>query len=113
MTATTVLRSEPHNRSTHLPPARFHSPRGALGALGLLVALPITIVFGMLFPVGGEVVVHLVLVLGVLSSVSIVGLGVWAMVAGPATGTPQELRLLYLLPFAWFLFVSTRRSSAR
>jgi hypothetical protein len=195
---TTVLRSEPLNRSARLSLAHIRSARGALGALGLLLALPITIVYQMFFPVGAEVVIHLALavgtlliglsvfdfetpswlnsvtcvaastlaiiflgqglaeltqnetlkniaysreigawgemitittvmgwfimvaltqgrgptmLLGILSSSLIVAIGLWSILFAPPTGTPQEMRLLFLLPIAWFLFVSTRRTS--
>jgi len=48
--------------------------------------------------------------IGVVSAALIAGLSIWVIVAGPATGTPDTLRLLFLVPIAWFLFVSTRRS---
>jgi hypothetical protein len=51
------------------------------------------------------------MILGVLSSTLIVGLGVWSVLFAPPTGTPQEMRLLFLLPIVWFLFVSARRTS--
>jgi hypothetical protein len=51
--------------------------------------------------------------LGVLSAALVVGLLIWVMVVGPPEGTPQALQLLLLLPFVWYLFVSTRRSRAR
>jgi hypothetical protein len=195
---TTVLRSEPLNRSTRLSFAQLRSVRGAIGALVLLLALPITIVYQMLFPVGAEVVIHIALalgtfviglsvfdfetpswlksvtcvaasalafiflaqglaeltqnetlkniaysreigawgetitmtvlmgwfiavalthgrgptmILGVLSSALIVGLGGWSLLFAPPSGTPQEMRLLFLLPIVWFLFVSARRTS--
>jgi hypothetical protein len=197
---TTVLHSGPDHRSMRGASARFHSPRGALGALVLLLALPITIVYSMFFPVGAEAVIHFALavgtfliassvfdfdtpswlqwvacvagsalgliflgqglaeltqndalrnfafsrelggwgemlaislvmtwfvavaltqgrgptmVLGVLSSALAVALGVWSIVWGGSAGTPQELRLLFLLPIAWFLFVSARRPYVR
>jgi len=51
------------------------------------------------------------MILGVLSSAFIVGLGTWSILFAPPSGTPQAMRLLFLLPIAWFLFVSTRRAS--
>jgi len=60
---TTVLRSEPLNRPARLSFAHIRSARGALGALGLPLALPITIVNQMFFPVGAEVI-HLALAVG-------------------------------------------------
>jgi hypothetical protein len=51
--------------------------------------------------------------LGVLSAALVIGLLFWVMLVGPPEGTPEALRLLLLLPFAWYLFVSTRRSRAR
>jgi hypothetical protein len=194
---TTVVRSEPLDRSARLSFAHIRSARGVLGALGLLLALPITIGYQILFPVGAEVVIHVALavgtllvglsafdfdtpswlasvtcvaasalaiiflgqglaeftqseglkniafsreigawgemitvtmvmvwfiavavthgrgptmILGILSSALTVGLGVWSVLFAPPAGTPQEMRLLFLLPIAWFLFVSTRRT---
>ncbi len=51
--------------------------------------------------------------LGVASAGAVAGLSTWALIAGPATGTPELLRLLFVLPIAWFLFVSTRRLAGR
>jgi hypothetical protein len=51
------------------------------------------------------------MILGVLSSAFIVGLGAWSILFAPPSGTPQEMRLVFLLPIAWFLFVSARRTS--
>jgi hypothetical protein len=51
--------------------------------------------------------------LGVLSAALVIGLLLWVMLVGPPEGTPEALRLLLLLPFVWYLFVSTRRSRAR
>ena len=196
--ATTVVHSEPLNRSTHLSFADVRSARGALGALVLLSALPITIVYQLFIPVGAEAVIHFALavgtllvglsvfdfatpswlksvtcvaasalaviflaqglgeltqnetlknfafsrelggwgemmtisiimvwfmavalthglgptmIVGVLSPAFVIGLGAWSVVFAPPTGTPQELRLLFLLPIVWFLFVSAQRTS--
>jgi hypothetical protein len=49
---------------------------------------------------------------GVVSAALVIGLSVWGTFAGPSAGTPAELRLLFLLPIAWLLFVSTRRRRA-
>ena len=179
--------------------AQIRSPRGALGALALLLALPITIAYSMFFPVGAEVVIHFALafgtffiglsvfdfetppwlnaltcvaasvlaliflaqgvaeltqnetlrsvafsleiggwgesitialvmvwlmavalmqgrgptmILGVLSSALVVCLLVVSFVVTPQTGLPQVMRLFFLLPIAWFLFVSTREKHA-
>ena len=196
---TTVFRSEPLNRSARFSLAQVRSPRGAFGALALLLALPITIVYSIFFPVGAESVIHIALavgtfliglsvvdfqapswlkaitciaasalaaiflaqglsdvtpnetlknlafsrelggwgeaitismvmvwfmavarthtrgatmILGLALSVLGVGLSVWSMVGAAPSGLPQAMRLLFLLPIAWFLFVTTRRSSA-
>lgn len=45
---------------------------------------------------------------GVVSAGAVAGLSLWALVAGPASGTPEALRLLFLLPIGWYLYVSTR-----
>jgi len=50
--------------------------------------------------------------LGVLSAALVIALLFWVMLVGPPEGTPEALRLLLLLPFVWYLFVSTRRSRA-
>jgi hypothetical protein len=52
----------------------------------------------------------LTMILGVLTSVLVIGISLWAVVAAPPGGTPAEMRLLFLLPIAWYLFVTTRRS---
>jgi hypothetical protein len=52
------------------------------------------------------------MIVGVLSAAMVIGLGVWTTLAAPLGGTPAELRLLFLIPIAWLLFVSTRRSNA-
>jgi hypothetical protein len=52
------------------------------------------------------------LLIGVVSALIVVALGVWTMLAAPLGGTPAELRLLFFIPVAWLLFVSTRRSHA-
>jgi hypothetical protein len=182
-------------------PAASHlrSLGGALGALVLLLALPLTVAFDMLFPGHAEVVIHVLLAIGTFtvglsvfdfgtpkwltrtacaagcvlaaiffaqglaaltqnemlknvafspqiggwgeaiavstvmawfiaiafahgrgatmiagaaSAAMVIGVSVWAMLAAPLGGTPAELRLLFLIPIAWLLFVSTRRSNA-
>jgi hypothetical protein len=50
--------------------------------------------------------------IGVVSAVAVAGLSLWAVVLGPTAGTPEMLRLLFLGPIAWYLFVSTRRSGS-
>jgi hypothetical protein len=177
----------------------FRSARAAVGALVLLLALPITIGFDMLVPGYAEVVIHLLLALGtlvvglsvfdlatpkwlsriscgaacalaaifflqalgalpgnealrsfaysaaiggwgeavtvsivmawliavartlrqgptqmigVLAALTDIGLSVWSVVGARVGDTPAELRLLFLLPVAWLLFVSTRRIEA-
>jgi hypothetical protein len=52
------------------------------------------------------------MVIGVLTSALVIGLNLWSITFAPASGTPQALRLLFLLPITWFLFVSSRRSPA-
>jgi len=49
---------------------------------------------------------------GVLSSAALIGLSAWGALAASSGGTPAALRLLYFVPIAWFLFVSTRRTNA-
>jgi hypothetical protein len=49
---------------------------------------------------------------GALSAAMVIGLSVWTMLVAPLGGTPAELRLLFLIPIAWLLFVSTRQSNA-
>jgi hypothetical protein len=52
------------------------------------------------------------MILGFASALLVIGLGIWSIAFAPVAGTPQELRLLFLLPIAWFLFASTRTSDA-
>ena len=51
------------------------------------------------------------MVSGVLAALAVIGMSVWAILAAPLGATPAELRLLFLLPVAWLLFVSTRRTT--
>ena len=47
-----------------------------------------------------------------LSAAMVIGLSVCGMLAAPLGGTPAELRLLFFVPIAWLLFVSTPHSNA-
>lgn len=53
----------------------------------------------------------LTMIVGVLTSVLVIGISLWAVIAAPPGGMSSEMRLLFLLPIAWYLFVSTRRSA--
>ena len=49
------------------------------------------------------------MLLGVVSAATIIGLSAWGVLAAPVGGTPGWLRLVFLVPIAWFVFVSTRK----
>ena len=51
-------------------------------------------------------------IIGIASSFLVIGLAIWSITFAPAMGTPQGLRLLFLLPIAWFVFVSTRATTS-
>jgi hypothetical protein len=193
---TTSVGTNVQPRSDGTAVTRLRSPRGALGALILLLALPLTILIEIIIPGSNEVTIHAALAAGTvlialsmfdftaprsltwiasvaacllaaiflaqglaalthnetlnniafsqaiggwaeigtisivmlwflavartcgagltmwtgaLSAALAIGLGLWTMLAAPQGSTPAELRLLFLLPVAWFLFVSTRR----
>ena len=53
--------------ATGLTSSHFRSRRGALGALVLLLALPLTIAFDLVFPGRADVVIHLLLAIGTLA----------------------------------------------
>jgi len=55
----------------------------------------------MFFPVGAEAVIHVALAVGTF----LIGLSVFDFEA------PSWLKSVFLLPIAWFLFVSARRTS--
>jgi hypothetical protein len=83
-----------------------------LGGWGEAVAVSIVMVW--LIAVARAHDHGLTLVVGALSALTVIGLSAWGMLAAPVGGTPAELRLVFLLPVAWLLFVSTqRRSTAR
>jgi hypothetical protein len=82
-----------------------------LGAWGETITLAIVMVWFM--AVARSLGRGVMMWLGVLSAAVVVGLSTWSVVAGPAGGTPAELRLVLLVPIAWFLCVSARRSVAR
>jgi hypothetical protein len=48
------------------------------------------------------------MILGFVSALLVIALAIGSIAFAPATGMPQELRLLFGLPIVWFLFVSTR-----
>ena len=50
-------------------------------------------------------------IIGIASSFLVIGLAIWSITFAPSMGTPQVLRLLFLLPIAWFVFVSTRATT--
>ncbi|HEY1295759.1 MAG TPA: hypothetical protein VGJ60_22005 [Chloroflexota bacterium] len=74
--------------------------------------LTVSIVMAWLIAVARTYGHGLASVLGVLSALTVIGLGIWSLVVAPLGGTPAELRLLFLLPVGWLLFVSTRPSHA-
>jgi hypothetical protein len=50
---------------------------------------------------------------GMLFGLLVIALSAWGtLAAAPTGGVPSELRLLFLLPVAWLLWVSTRRQLA-
>jgi hypothetical protein len=51
------------------------------------------------------------MLVGVLSAAAVIGLSAWGVLAAPVGGTPAWLRLVLLVPIAWFVFVSARRSN--
>jgi hypothetical protein len=51
----------------------------------------------------------LTMLIGTVSALAVIGMSAWGLLAAPLGGTPAELRLVFLLPIAWLLFVSTRR----
>jgi len=75
----------------------------------------VTLTIVMLWFVAVAITFHrgLTMWLGVSSAGAVAILSMWVLIAGPASGTPEALRLLFVLPIAWYLFVTTRRSSPR
>src|SRR4051812_15829314 len=76
------LRARTERASLLTAGSRFRSWRAAIGALVLLLALPLTVGFEMLAPGNAEVVIHLLLAVGTL----VVGLSVFDF------ATPKWLR---------------------
>jgi len=75
-------------------------------------AITVTIVMLWFIAVATTLGRGLTMWVGAVSAALVAGLSMWAIVAGPASGTPEPLRLVFFVPIAWFLFVSTRRSAA-
>jgi hypothetical protein len=75
-------------------------------------ALTVSVVMAWFIAVARAHCRGIMMVFGVLSAAGMIGLSAWGVLASASGGTPAGMRLLFLLPIAWFLFVSTRRSNA-
>ena len=82
----------------------------ALGGWG--EALSVSMVMAWFIAVARAHCRGVAMLFGVASAATIIGLSAWGVLAAASGGTPAWLRLVFLLPIAWFLFVSTRRSNA-
>ena len=71
--------------------------------------MTITIVMAWFIAVARAHSTGVTMLVGVLLAAIVIGLGAWAAVAAPPGGTPAALRLVFLLPIGWFLFVSAQR----
>lgn len=82
----------------------------AIGGLG--EAVTVSIVMAWFIAVARTLGQGLTQMIGALAALTVIGLSVWSVVGARVGDTPAELRLLFLVPVAWLLFVSTRRLEA-